>query len=101
MRGTAYRLNLLDTAGQERFRTLSNSYYRGAHGVVLVYDISGNRDSFMAMDRWYEEAESNAMPGAVTYLVSWTNTPEYTMRALMALLGWQQMRQVGFAGRHL
>lgn len=66
--GKAYRLNLLDTAGQERFRTLSNSYYRGAHGVILVYDIS-NRESFLAMERWFEEAESNAMPGAITYLV--------------------------------
>lgn len=68
MRGKTYRLNLLDTAGQERFRTLSNSYYRGAHGVILVYDIS-NRDSFLAMERWYEEAESNAMPGAIMFLV--------------------------------
>lgn len=66
--GKGYRLNLLDTAGQERFRTLSNSYYRGAHGVILVYDIS-NRDSFLAMERWFEEAESNAIPGAVLYLV--------------------------------
>jgi Ras-related protein Rab-18 len=66
--GKAYRLNLLDTAGQERFRTLSNSYYRGAHGVILVYDIS-NRESFQAMERWFEEAESNAMPGAIMYLV--------------------------------
>jgi len=66
--GKAYRLNLLDTAGQERFRTLSNSYYRGAHGVILVYDIS-SRESFLAMERWFEEAESNAMPGAVMYLV--------------------------------
>ncbi len=70
--GKAYRLNLLDTAGQERFRTLSNSYYRGAHGVILVYDIS-NRDSFQAMERWFEEAESNAMPGAVMYLVGSKN----------------------------
>jgi GTPase SAR1 family protein len=61
-------LNLLDTAGQERFRTLSNSYYRGAHGVILVYDIS-NRESFLAMEKWYDEAESNAMPGAIMYLV--------------------------------
>ncbi|KAI9859383.1 MAG: hypothetical protein M1813_006720 [Trichoglossum hirsutum] len=66
--GTPYRLNLLDTAGQERFRTLSNSYYRGAHGVILVYDIS-NRDSFLAMDHWFQEAEANAMPGVITYLV--------------------------------
>jgi len=66
--GKSYRLNLLDTAGQERFRTLSNSYYRGAHGVILVYDIS-NRDSFVAMERWYEEAETNAIPGAIMFLV--------------------------------
>ncbi|KAI9049312.1 hypothetical protein LZ554_007156 [Drepanopeziza brunnea f. sp. 'monogermtubi'] len=66
--GTPYRLNLLDTAGQERFRTLSNSYYRGAHGVILVYDIS-NRDSFLAMERWFDEVESNAQPNTVTYLV--------------------------------
>jgi Ras-related protein Rab-18 len=66
--GATYRLNLLDTAGQERFRTLSNSYYRGAHGVILVYDIS-NRDSFLAMERWFEEVETNAMPGVVCYLV--------------------------------
>ncbi|RFU33879.1 hypothetical protein B7463_g2455, partial [Scytalidium lignicola] len=66
--GKAYRLNLLDTAGQERFRTLSNSYYRGAHGVILVYDIS-RRDSFLAMEGWFEEAESNAMSGSVMYLV--------------------------------
>ena len=52
----------------ERFRTLSNSYYRGAHGVILVYDIS-NRDSFLAMDLWFQEAETNARPGVITYLV--------------------------------
>ncbi|KFY39405.1 hypothetical protein V494_04007 [Pseudogymnoascus sp. VKM F-4513 (FW-928)] len=68
VRGTSYRLNLLDTAGQERFRTLSNSYYRGAHGVILVYDIS-NRDSFLSMGRWFEEVQNNSMPGTITYLV--------------------------------
>ncbi|RKF77696.1 Ras-related protein Rab-18 [Golovinomyces cichoracearum] len=66
--GTAYRLNLLDTAGQERFRTLSNSYYRNAHAIVLMYDIS-NRDSFLSLDRWFNEVELNAVPGAVKYLV--------------------------------
>jgi Ras-related protein Rab-18 len=36
--------------------------------VILVYDIS-NRDSFTAMERWFDEAETNAMPGAIMYLV--------------------------------
>ncbi|KAA8572895.1 hypothetical protein EYC84_003455 [Monilinia fructicola] len=60
--GKPYRLNLLDTAGQERFRTLSNSYYRGAHAVILVYDVT-NRESFNSMGRWVEEAEGNAVDG--------------------------------------
>ncbi len=39
------KLTIWDTAGQERFRTLASSYYRGAHGVILVYDVC-NRTSF-------------------------------------------------------
>ncbi|KAI1776134.1 ras-domain-containing protein [Hypoxylon cercidicola] len=68
VRGKAYRLNIFDTAGQERFRTLSTSYYRGAHAVIIVYDIS-NKKSFLSMDKWIEEARSNASPDAVLYLV--------------------------------
>lgn len=55
-------------AGQERFRTLSTSYYRGAHGVILVYDIS-NKKSFASMEKWFDEARMNANPDAVLYLV--------------------------------
>ncbi|KAK0728011.1 40S ribosomal protein s3ae [Lasiosphaeria miniovina] len=55
-------------AGQERFRTLSTSFYRGAHGVLLVYDIS-NRASFLTMERWFDEAETNTVDGVALYLV--------------------------------
>ena len=33
--GKRLRLTIWDTAGQERFRTLTSSYYRGAHGIVF------------------------------------------------------------------
>lgn len=54
---------LLDTAGQERFRTLSTSYYRGAHGIVFVYDVT-NRTTFEQMDSWFAEAEANTAVAA-------------------------------------
>ena len=29
-----------DTAGQEHFRTITSAYYRGADGIIMVYDVS-------------------------------------------------------------
>lgn len=46
-----------DTAGQERFRTLTPSYYRGAQGVILVYDVT-NRNSFTKLDMWLNELDT-------------------------------------------
>lgn len=34
------RVQIWDTAGQERFRAVTSCYFRGAHGVVLVYDVT-------------------------------------------------------------
>uniref|UniRef100_A0A3P9CL10 small monomeric GTPase n=1 Tax=Maylandia zebra TaxID=106582 RepID=A0A3P9CL10_9CICH len=46
-----------DTAGQERFRTLTPSYYRGAQGVILVYDVT-RRETFTKLDNWLSELET-------------------------------------------
>ena len=29
-----------DTAGQDRFKNITSSYYRGAHGIIVVYDLT-------------------------------------------------------------
>jgi len=42
---------LQDTAGQERYRTITTAYYRGAMGFILMYDIT-NEDSFNAVQDW-------------------------------------------------
>lgn len=49
-------LQVWDTAGQERFHhgTLSNSFYRGSHGALLVYDVN-NAKSIEQICQWRDE----------------------------------------------
>ena len=56
---TARLCRAQDTAGQERFRTLTPSYYRGAQGVILVYDVT-SRASFTKLDMWLNELQTYA-----------------------------------------
>jgi small GTP-binding protein len=50
---------LKDTAGQERFRTLTPSYYRGAQGAILLYDVT-SRETFRRLDQWLTELNTFA-----------------------------------------
>jgi Ras-related protein Rab-2A len=62
------KLQIWDTAGQESFRSITRSYYRGATGALLVYDIS-RRDTFNHLSRWLDEARLNANPHMVIMLI--------------------------------
>lgn len=53
-----YKINIWDTAGQESFRSITRSYYRGSAAVLLVYDIT-NFKSFIALDKWIREINYN------------------------------------------
>ncbi|XP_066434139.1 ras-related protein Rab-8A-like [Eleutherodactylus coqui] len=56
---TPLKLQIWDTAGQERFHTLSVSYFRGAHGFILVYDIT-NSSSFENTSLWMKDIKMKA-----------------------------------------
>jgi len=45
------KLHIWDTAGQERFKTITATYYKGAHGIIIVYDIT-DRSSFNDVENW-------------------------------------------------
>merc|ERR1711879_190588 len=66
--GKLIKLQCWDTAGQDRFRSIIRSYYRGAAGALLVYDIT-RRDSFEHVSQWLQEARANAEPELVITLV--------------------------------
>jgi Ras-related protein Rab-2A len=55
-------------AGQESFRSITRSYYRGAAGALLVYDIT-RRETFNHLTRWLEEARQNANQSMVIMLI--------------------------------
>lgn len=55
------KLQLWDTAGTERFRSVSRSYYRGAAGAILVYDVSSWR-SFEQLQTFLNDARALAGP---------------------------------------
>merc|ERR1712166_23496 len=56
--GKIVKLQIWDTAGQERFRNITASYYRGAHGIMLVYDVT-DEDSFNGLERWLAEVDKH------------------------------------------
>ena len=53
------KLQLWDTGGQEFVISLLPFYYTGAHGGVLVYDMT-NRNSFNSLDYWLKQIRQNA-----------------------------------------
>jgi len=53
-----FTAQIYDTAGQERFRAISASYYRKAQGVIVVIDITSAK-SVSSADRWIQELRKN------------------------------------------
>ena len=52
------QLQIWDTAGEERFRSIAKSCYKGADGILLMYDVS-NISSFKHIKNWINDIENN------------------------------------------
>ena len=52
------KLKVWDTAGQERFRNITTQYYKGADGIVLVYDVTDEL-SYGKIREWMDQILSN------------------------------------------
>lgn len=53
------KAQIWDTAGQERYQSIIRAYYRGSHGVLLIYDIT-NKNSFLNIEKWCDEIRKYA-----------------------------------------
>jgi len=66
--GRAVDLQVWDTAGQDRFRSVTKGYYRGAHAAMIVFDIT-SKLSFEHVGRWLSEVREQSGPKAILLLV--------------------------------
>lgn len=66
--GKRIKLQIWDTGGQERFRTITQSYYRSANGIILCYDLTCP-ESFLSLQRWIDDVAKFAVPNVAKILV--------------------------------
>lgn len=77
--GEDYMLQIWDTAGQEKFQSVTTHHYRAADGALLVYDIS-NEQSFLNLDKWLADLRENTDPNVVVAVVGTKVDLEQTRR---------------------
>lgn len=56
LEGESHTLQIWDSAGQERFKTITSSFYQGADAILLVFDLT-NTMSFNDIRQWDREVE--------------------------------------------
>ena len=62
------KIQIWDTAGHEAFQSITRTYYKGAVGALLVYDIT-NKESFLHCQNWLHEIKENGDKDVIIILV--------------------------------
>ena len=66
--GKNVKLQIWDTAGQDRFRAITKNYYKGANGIILIYDVT-NLQSYENVKNWIAQIKESANQNVIIYLV--------------------------------
>jgi len=62
------KIQIWDTAGQEAFQAITRTYYKGAVGALLVYDIT-RKETFLHVMKWLDEVRNNSSKNIVVILI--------------------------------
>lgn len=62
------RLHLWDTAGQEKFMSITSTYYRNSSYAIVVFDLS-DQNSFDDLPKWIHDLRENAPDSVQLFLV--------------------------------
>ena len=66
--GKNIKIQIWDTAGQEAFQAITRTYYKGATGALVVYDIT-RRDTFTHVTKWLDDVRTNSSKNVTIILI--------------------------------
>ena len=66
--GEQVTLHIWDTSGQERYRNMTSSYYRGADVILIMYDVT-NMESFINVKQWIQDIDRYASENVLRILI--------------------------------
>ena len=65
---TSAQITIWDTCGQEKYRSMTRQYFKDAHGIILMFDISDKR-SFSNLEGWLEDIKENSIKDDVSIVI--------------------------------
>ena len=66
--GEIIKVQLWDTAGHDRYRTIAKNYYKGSHGILLLYDVT-KTNSFENIREWIRDIREEVYEKAIIFLI--------------------------------
>ena len=66
--GKTIKVQLWDTAGQDKYRTIAKNYFKGSHGILLLYDIT-KQSSFNNIREWIQDIREEVSQKAIIFLI--------------------------------
>ena len=66
--GKTIKVQLWDTAGQDKYRTIAKNYFKGSHGILLLYDIT-KTNSFENIREWIRDIKEEVSEKAIIFLI--------------------------------
>lgn len=96
--GTRYRLQMWDCSGQNRFQSIVASYYRHAHVILIVYDVT-NSYSFHRVSEWKRSLDDVLAPNSyITFLIANKTDSPSTLHEVSTEHGKNLSIDLGFNG---
>ena len=65
--GKNLKLQIWDTAGQDRFRAITKNYYKGANGIILIYDVT-SLQTYENIKTWVNQIKEEAPQNVVIFI---------------------------------